>query len=603
MQPGETLSASKAVEYIRRVATQQPARKAWASFIRKEYTGPWYNAEAPDAHKLSASDRTPVNHMARLVTSYSARLFPHDLRLKVTPKRPDARVQAMLREEQLMHCAHELNLARTLRMWGTDALLTGEGVLATGRTSGMNLLKVQGELIDPGYPFVKRIDPEDYVNDPDSRDREDDTWRAYRYRTSRNWAVETGVADPDLLMKLPVKRRFSGFIDAPADSLRQGETGQNQIFDRIELWDIVLYDGPRVLIGTVAEGCNDWIVPLHEYGETEGGPLHFLSFHDVPGVREALSPAHLIIDAHLAASAMARKAVNMFLASKTIIGYKPAAQDDAEAIKDAQDLAMVAMTDPDAVKAQAIVPFNKDYLMGLDWLDGQVISRQTADLQTSSGAKGVADTATEAAILNQKAQGLLDDYAQARSAALMPVLRHIAAIIDQNPPQVGYMYTDPTTGYSEELMMDPMDREDTYNEYTYDIVESAAGTTDPAMKAQQLLAAITQTAPAAQTVGMMAASLGGPMAGAEAMMKVWSIVGDSLGIDEFGEIMPNPMTLMHAQISQVLAGQPPGMGAGMGGAAQMDAPTGPRAPAPQAPAQQPQPNQRPQMPKPAGVMQ
>ncbi len=597
MKPGENLSASKAVEYIRRVSTQQPARKTWASFIRKEFTGPWYNADTPEAKKLDQNDRMPVNHMARLVTSYSARLFPNDLRLKVSPKRPDARVQAMLREEQLMHCARELNLARTLRMWGMDALLTGEGALAVGRTAGMNLLKVQGELIDPGYPFVKRIDPEDYVYDPDSRDRDEDSWRAYRYRTSRSWAMETGVVDPDMIAGLPTKRRFSGFIDAPADSMRQADTGQDQLFERVELWDIVIYDGPRVLIGTVAEGATDWLVPLHEYGETEGGPLHFLSFHDVPGVREALSPAHLIVDAHLAAAAMARKTVNMALAAKTIIKYAPAAQDDAEAIMDAPDLAMVATNNPDAIKADTLLPLNKDYLLAMDWLDSQVISRQSADLQTSTGAKGVADTATEAAILNQKSQGLMDDYAQARSAALKPVLRHIAAIIDANPPQTGFMYTDPATGYSEEFNLAPEDREDTYAEYSYDIVESAAGTTDPAMKAQQLLAAITQTAPAAQTVGMMAASIGGPAAGAEAMMKVWQIVGDSLGIEEFGEIMPNPMAVMGNQINQMLAGPQPGAG----GASPMGMnPAG--APIPAPPQAQPQPGQRPEMPKPVGVM-
>jgi len=596
VKPGETLSASKAVEYIRRVSTQQPARKAWGSFIRKEFTGPWYNNDTPEAKKLSPHDRMPVNHMARLVTSYSARLFPNDLRLKVQPKRPEARLQAMMREEQLMHCAHDINLARTLRMWGTDALLVGEGAIAVGRTAGMNLLKVAGELIDPGYPFVKRIDPEDFVYDPDSRDRDEDLWRAYRYRTSRNWACETGVADPDMLMKLPTKRRFSGFIDAPADTMRQADTGQEQLFERIELWDLVVYDGPRVLIGTVAEGCSDWIIPLHEYEETEGGPLHFLSFHDVPGVREALSPAHLIIDAHLAAAAMARKAVNMFLAAKTIIKYRPAAQDDAEAIMDAPDLAMIATENPDGITAESLFPFNKDYMLGMDWLDGQVISRQSADLQTSTGAKGIADTATEASILNQKAQGLLDDYATARTAALKPVLRHIAAIIDTNPPQTGFMYTDPSTGYSETVQMAPEDREDTYNEYTYDIVETAAGSADPAMKAQQLLQAIPQTAQAAQIVGQMAGMIGGPMAAAEAVTKVWGIVADSLGNEDMAEVMPSPMSMAQWQIQAQLAGQPPGMqqmGQQMGG---MPGPQVPQAPA--KPAGPP----KPPMPAQPGVM-
>ncbi|MDH4101584.1 MAG: hypothetical protein OEV28_13545 [Nitrospirota bacterium] len=206
---------------------------------------------------------------------------------------------AAIKEVMLNYYYRKLRIKRQVRKVQYDALLGGFGVIEIGYITKTekfrdDQVKEVHELLKADMPFARRISPNDFLKDPESRDHllEDAEWVAYRWVKR----LEDLKSDDKYKNTKTLKTNFTVKTDYASKSDKQEYgNGEREDFERVEGWTI--WDKrEKTLVDVVEEHDKllrerDW--PL-DFGD--GFNCEILYFNENPDEPFPLSDVDIYID-------------------------------------------------------------------------------------------------------------------------------------------------------------------------------------------------------------------------------------------------------------------------------------------------------------------
>lgn len=544
MSTANIYDASKITRAIEGPATlrMMPFRQM-RNLVNREFGGAWYG-NFTDIGARAESDKRPVNLLYQFVRTYLPNLVGPKVKVKVTAKGMHMRAQATVRELMINRMLEEMKFTRTWRAVVQDALTGGLGICRVGLRAGGSSYKVNGEMYDMGQPYAVRVDLDDFVRDPQSRDPLEDCWRAFRYRVSRRELLDLGIYDPDLVNSIPMIGYAGAMTRGESDEIMGNRQDIDPIDEKVELWDVLYYHGDKVLEGTLAGNMNAWLMEPHEYEGREGAPLELLSLIDMPNNAMPVSPCASILDLHLAMGASAAKMTRQLLKTKlqyVVDGTQ--GEDTAMEMRDADDQEIFhgdASTIA-ALKSGGMLP---EMIPAFDWLENQA-NKATA-IHLLNGSEDTSKTATMGSYMQGNASVLLNDWRGLCSEACSNVMRTLAWYYDTDPRlNRTFSYKLPN-GAETDVVYDAEAKEGDFGDFMWELAPFVDTAMDPSLKMRRFGEFMT----AAGSFLPMVMQFGGDMVAAVEVM------ADQYQVPEIADIFPTQGLEQMSQMMQQRFGNP-----------------------------------------------
>ncbi len=545
--------------------TQMAVHRQVRAFIFNEFAGPWYSQFFQNMDDRDDNTKRPVSLLKRLIDTYLPNVVGTEIHAKVAPKRAGLSGNAKLREMILDHLAEVTGLARTHRLVVMDAILGGLGIYKVGVRAGTEVVKVAGEQYDIGQPYACRVDMDDFARDPNSRDPDEDSWRSVRYRVSKTFLLESGVFKSDIVENLPTLR---GFTPNPGDAelISKGASSVvDTIDDLVELWDVIIYRGDKVLECTLPSlgtsvGGKGFVMEPREYEGPERGPLIEMRLRELPNNAHPISMGGQLLDLHLGESALATKIMRRMLSRCRKVFAKK--EEENEALELGNNLDDEIIPGEWNGKQADLGGIDEGDLAALKQVT-EWGNNETANLQQSGGnTDPTIKTATVGSILQGNAQVKLGDLRAVTTGPLKQVMRCFAWYVDQDPFFQKQFSMRVPGGDMIDVQYDQRSKKGNFADFDYDTQAISEEPTDPRQKraefAQFMQFSAAWLAAVQQTGGNLEAAV--------------RILSDRYDEPELDEVYP---TQGGAQVA--MAQQQQAMVPGQGGAVGAR-PAGPKAP-------------------------
>lgn len=496
--------------------------------------------------------RQVINLGNRFVKTMVAHLSAGNPEHDVTAKSRQLRPFAALTQLASDHLADEQSRWKVSRTMLKMALLGPCAYLRLGLKAGSNTHTIDGTIFDMGQPFITPMSLDDIVVDPAGRCPEEFLWEGYRYRPYRASLYNTPKAlwtpyGRSVIDKLPALE--DGY---DAERQRYSEQVSNNLpandrfglIDSVELIDIVIRAGDgRFVIVTISGDqscCNDYLM-VRDWEGPECGPLLRLEFDDMPGQPFGVPPVVTAREQSDLTNALLVKLANQLRRQKTVLGYMPGAQDEADQIRTARDGATIPITDPSAVQAYEVGAINTQ-IPGLANLFRGLADEGFGNVSILSGAQGGGDTATEYSGQQANASVLLGDMHRIHERFETKVSRAMAWYLHHDPMIRIPMVKRLPGGEHIDLVYDAAQREGDWLDYNITVRTNSMSATrhDPQVRQRRIIemaAVAIQAAQASQATGGMLDLAG--------MLRV---LGRELNIDALDEFMGDPVFQMERQM-------------------------------------------------------
>lgn len=520
------------------------------NYAMREWVGAWYG-RVPDLVGRSDNDKRPINILHQFIEAYLYPIVGEEIKFRVRPKRAGLRSQARLNELMINHRAREVGLLQTHRLVCLDALFSGLGIYLVGIGESADEVRFRGEAYDPGEFFVTRVDLDDYASDPNSRDRREDTWRAHRFRTTKDqlhaFFADRPDDDPvhDMIEGLPVE--YPGGSENPGYSHEiSGESSpyESRVYDEVVLWEVAINYGKKTFRGLLPNlSGGEWLLEPVEYLGYEGGPYITMSFVDVPNNTMPLSPAAILMDLHIAMARVGVKAVKQILRSRRAVFYRPVEEETVVRLSESvDDDDFIKCMDTNAIKSEELGGLSQALVAGFEWLKREA-NNATNNMQQARGVSGQANTATEAAYLQANMGRALSWMRSRAREALQQVLMHMAWDLDTNAYLNQTFLERMPGGVNIELVYDGMAREGNMTEFNWEVVPLDEPVQDRATRLNQILKVLQVLPAAAQTVAMLQGDV----------KTLVRIVSEEANLPELEEVFPGPEVAITNQILSNMA--------------------------------------------------
>lgn len=450
---------------------KQPFRdvRTWAM---REYGGAWYGG-LPSLDNRPHTDKRPINLIAQYVEAFLTSIVGESIQFDVKPRRAGLRGEAKVRELMLNHRAAEVGLLQTYRQVVLDTLFGGLGIFVVGCGESGDEIRFRGEAFDPGEFYVGRVDLDDYSSDPVSRDFREDTFRAHRFRTTKETLHRLYPAMGDQIEALPTTT--SGSLDHQGNShevMGVENSGIDRIYDEVELWEVTIYDGKKGYRGIIPNltAGGDWLLEPEEYMGLEGGPYVLMAMQDMPNNNHPLAPVAKIIDLHIAMARTGVKAVNQILKAGNAIFYTPAEEDAVAQLQDGPDDDFIKCQSPEKIQSKEYGGISPGVAKGHEWLKTEA-NNATSNIQQARGVSGDAGTATEASYLQMAMTRIQAHFRGRAREALAQIGKHMAWDLDTNLllKQVFNVRVPGVPGGGLDVVYDSATLEGNFTEFSWDV--------------------------------------------------------------------------------------------------------------------------------------
>jgi len=452
-------------------------RLAWwrdtYTFACEQMAGPWYDPK----HKIHlhrdrlAHERAAVNLLQTMMVTYLSDLVGSEFDVASEAKQSGMGAAGELRAMHLAAVLRDIKYARTDMRVVMDALLGGLGIWRIGNATGTGLVDVNGELIDPGKRFVKRVAPGNLTRDPLSRDPEEDQFVGDRFEVDREIAMELFPESRDLLNQLSRMSQDTQQADPNAPKRVSGWLADAEISDdRIELWHLHYWDGRTRLecIIPSLESNDQFIMAPREYEGPEEGPYEFLGFLERPDRSTPVSPAGWMLDLHLAVAEVSSRLVDDAVNTKRINVTRKGADEDALAIEEAQHGDTLQLNEPESLKEATYGGMAPQMLVSLDKLM-QFANEQGLDFTQAAGRRSQGGSATEASIVSGNAQKIKQFLYEPLRVCRSNILKRLSWYEDVSTPVPTTYPTSVTPGLTVDLLYDEQTREGTWQDYSFSL--------------------------------------------------------------------------------------------------------------------------------------
>jgi hypothetical protein len=188
-------------------------RRARSKFLNQMVGRHYHGTMAAEKEEKKAA---PLNLLHSAVGTLLPNLVYNDPKAMVKTEILMYRPYADLLGLGLNNLVKRINLRMTLRKAILDSIFMA-GFIKTGIAAGDNYLSFEGTDIELGQPYAERVDPDDMILDPMARDWDEQNLIGHRFRADPEVLAQTGLYDPDELMRL--SSRYEGDTKDSAESL------------------------------------------------------------------------------------------------------------------------------------------------------------------------------------------------------------------------------------------------------------------------------------------------------------------------------------------------------------------------------------------------
>jgi hypothetical protein len=541
-------------------------RAARLLFLR-QYSGQWYDRET------AVIGNEPLNMIFGAISTIVPNLVSNFPKTVVTSKFLTYRGYAELLGLGLDYLAKEVDLRTELRRWVVDSLFT-VGIMKVGTATSGNLMTFSDDiLIDPGRPFARVVDFDDFILDPACRRIEEAAFVGHRVRVPRQMLLDSGLYKNDLVMKLPQ----AGLDPAQRDTveqLSQTETRGDEIAsiqDMVDVREIWVPSAQAVVTLPAGTTIFDEYLRIADYDGPDDGMFTYLSMTPpLPNNPMPIAPVGIWYDLHVAANKMCRKIMEQADRQKDILGYRPSAADDAQEIVDAGDGEAIQLTDPEGAKVFSFggqQRSNEGHLAQLaHWFN--LASGNTEQL---AGVRSDANTATQANILQGNAAVRVEDMRDIVYLATRSVMRKLAWHLHTDPlislplvkqkPEPAQIVIGPTGPMQipariveEQVLLTPEVRQGDFLDFHFEIESKSMSRMDPAVRLEKAMLFAGKILPAAAQAAMVCQQMGVPFSFSKFVQRM----AKELDIEWMDECFYDPEFQMQAQQMLQRSPQPDG---------------------------------------------
>jgi len=442
-----------------------------------------------------------------------------------------------------------------------DAIFT-LGIMKTGLCASDSILAMDDleAHIDPGTVYTEKVDFDNFVVDPNSREHmfRDAAYMGDRITVPRRVLLESGLYKNDLIERLPgVNNADNRDSKASALSMRNIQIEENAAFEDdveiVELW--VPSANAIVTIPGAADVVYDDYLRIDDYYGVKEGPYTLLALTPpVPGNPLPIPMVGIWNDLHVLANRMAKKIIEQAERQKDITAYKRTASDDAKELQNAGDGEAIAVDDPDAVKVLSFggqQSSNENHLAALQaWFN-----MMAGNPEQVGGQRVDAKSATAAQILNNNAGVTLEDMKDMVYVAAADEARRRAWYFHTDPlmqipliqrqKQPGQQMVDPVSGQAiwmppsvqeVQVVLTPEARRGDFIDFTFKIEPESMGRVDAKTRVAQAYDFAQKILPAVMAAAQICMALGIPFNAAAMIVRM---AKDS-GIEWMEEVFYDP---------------------------------------------------------------
>ncbi len=352
----------------------------------------------------------PINQMAMQEWTLVQHLAGGEPRALVLPGSAGSEAAAYEQTLAINATAQRVNLRRKFRRLVQDALY-GIGICRIGmvRDKSIPLRDIAPELDEEGEVGIGRIEVqvislESWVHDCQADCLEEREFCGHAYWVAREDIEKylPGVKPSDL--QAEEKRWIDEHGSEMAGAISRGVDGEGQyaLRDKYWLWDLWI---PRenVIVTTPVNGTGEFAA-VRPWNSRPGGPYLFLYYRELPDQAMPLSIQADLALVHDSLNSTFRKLIDQTKEAKTVLGFKPGHEGDAEAIRDASSRQIVQMRDPNSVHE---FNFNgpDQALLGMLLQTRELASIIGGNTDVLAGLGAQAPTATQEQMVSQNASG------------------------------------------------------------------------------------------------------------------------------------------------------------------------------------------------------
>lgn len=459
---------------------------------------------------------------------------------------------------ELMGLAMDLNskqlkIRDIYRLWMVDTIFSGLGILKTGLAdSGTAIRFDEDENIDPGMVYTEHVEFDNFVFDPTNRGRiEESAWIGDRLRINRQFLLDSGEYNNDLIVKLPSIRSYNSrnrASDLSTRNVNQWELDEYE--DEVEIVEVWMPRAQSIITVPApmsSETGNSTEFPdflrVHDYYGPDEGPYTFLSLTPpIPGNPMPVAPVGVWHDLHIMANRMVKKTLDQADRQKDIVFYRRASADDAQEALDAADGDAIAVDDPEGITTASFGGQQPGNIEMIGYL--QVWFNMISGNPQGIGGQALdADSATEAQILQSNADVTLND------------MRDLVykASGEEGKKRLFYMHTDPLMEIplsrrktvqtengpqpmDEQIILTPEARRGDFLDYTITVQPESMSRVDSQTRLFRSMEFAIKALPAAANVALIMMQLGMPF---NIQVYIERLAKDS-GIDWFDEVWYDP---------------------------------------------------------------
>lgn len=464
------------------------------------------------------ADRVTVNVTLSTVRDFAAFLIGQAPKFIGKPRRPDGGQRARLKGEMLNYVWREFRMQRHMKRAVFDGVAFGVGIIKTGFVTPTDIKESNRPDKDgrieydsfrrAGRPFIKRVSPDNFLIDPQARDRDIDTarWVAEFFFVPKRDLVVDGRYAQAVRDKIaagtvePETRRV--FIEeankATADDAIFDETDEVDTSDLVvcyELWD-KKYNSYRVY-AKGAEAAGPLVDEPWPYDYLDGFPYEVYSFMKLPDEMYGVSLPHIMEDQQLELNRI-RSA--QFRHRRNFGNRKYQALengiDDIELTKllRGPDGTIVRVKIPNAVSAieNPPLPQDSERVESAIKEDLRVLTGQDKLMEGSAlpSRTSASEIRARMGVMNMKVEDSVAEVDEFVTRVANQVLQHMVSNLDREL----VIRLEGSDGEA----WDVLDPESVRDEIDLELVSTVAEREDPQMKRQQSLALfqnILQTLP------------------------------------------------------------------------------------------------------------
>jgi hypothetical protein len=357
-----------------------------------------------------SDEKTPLNQMAQQEQTLLQHLAGGDPKALVLPGGAGMDAAAYSQTLAVNAVAQRLNLRRKFRRLVQDALY-GIGICRIGMVPDrrVSIREIAPDLDEEGEIGIGRLEMQVISLEAWVHDCQADTLEEREFCGHAYWVAKEdiehylpGVSLADLATE--EKRWIDEHGNEMAGAISRGTDGEGQdgFRDKYWLWDLWV-PHLNVLVTTPVNGTGE-IANVRPWRSRPGGPYLFLYYRELPDQAIPISIQADLALVHDSLNSTFRKLIDQTREAKTVLGYKPGHEGDAENIRDAVSRGIVQMRDPSSVQEFS---FNgpDQALLGMLLQSRELASIIGGNTDVLAGLGAQAPTATQEQMVSSQASG------------------------------------------------------------------------------------------------------------------------------------------------------------------------------------------------------